>query len=167
MGLLILLTCLVPAIASRETAVVSFAPPVTLRVALQGTLRNRPFLYMLGMNFFAITGMYATVTVTLLLSIYFLFQGDQDAAATLTGVVGMAQMLGSLAGVPVNTAISVRVGKRGAALFSLAVGAAGFASPGAHSIAGPSLLGGWVLFPRGVGHAGRLVDVGDDERGPL
>lgn len=127
-GLLILLTCLVPAIATRESAIVSSAPPVTLSVALKGTLRNRPFLYMLGMNFFAITGMYATVTAALLLSIYFLFQGDQDAAANLTGGVGMAQMLGSLAGVPVNTAISVRVGKRGAALFSLGVGAVGFAS---------------------------------------
>lgn len=127
-GLLILLTCLVPAIATREVAVVSSASPPTLRQALKGTLRNRPFLYMLGMNFFAIIGMYATVTSALLLSIYFLFQGDQDAAANLTGGVGMAQMIGSLVGVPVNTAISIRVGKRGAALASLAVGAAGFAS---------------------------------------
>ena len=83
---------------------------------------------MLGMNFFATVGMYSPVTVAVLVSIYFLFQGDQNAAADLTGYVGMAQMLGSLAGVPVNTAISIRLGKRGAALVALAVGAAGFAS---------------------------------------
>jgi len=127
-GVLILVSCLVPAIACRETIVISSTTKVSLRHALKGTLRNRPFLYMIGMNFFSIIGMYAPVTAALLLSIYFLFQGDQDAAATLTGGVGMAQMLGSLAGVPVNTAVSVRLGKRGTALLSLGVGAVGFAS---------------------------------------
>ena len=80
------------------------------------------------MNFCALVGMYSPVTVSLLLSIYFLFQGDQNAAATLTGYLGMAQMLGSFAGVPVNTGVSVRLGKRRAALAAIAVAAVGFAS---------------------------------------
>lgn len=127
-GLLILITCLVPAVGCRESVVASTQPRLSRRAALAATLRNRPFLQMLGMNFFAIVGMYSLVTVALLLTIYFLFHGDQDAAATLTGGVGMAQMLGSLAGVPVNTAISVRLDKRRAALVSVATGAVGFAS---------------------------------------
>ncbi len=128
-GILILVTCLVPALACREPAVAAPAgTKVGLPAALRATLRNRSFLHMLGMNFCAIVGMYAPVTVALLVSIYFLFHGDQDAAANLTGGVGMAQLLGSLAGVPVNTAISVRLGKRGTALLALGLGAAGFAS---------------------------------------
>ena len=127
-GLLILVTCLVPALACREKPVTGSAPKIALRPALAATLRNRPFLHMLGMNFCATVGMYSPVTVSLLVSIYFLFQGNQDAAANLTGTLGMAQMLGSLAGVPVNTAVSVRFGKRRAALAALALGAAGFAS---------------------------------------
>jgi len=127
-GLLILLTCLVPALACRERVATGEGTKIPLRSALVATGRNRPFLHMLGMNFFATVGMYSPVTVTVLVSIYFLFQGDQNAAADLTGYLGMAQMLGSLAGVPVNTAISVRLGKRGAAVVALAVGAVGFAS---------------------------------------
>ncbi len=127
-GLLILVACLIPAIACRETAVLAAAPKVSLKNALRATLRNRPFLHMLGMNFCAIVGMYAPVTVALLLSIYYLFHGNQDAAANLTGGVGMAQMLGSLAGVPVSTAVSVRFDKRLATLVALGIGAVGFAS---------------------------------------
>lgn len=127
-GLLVLLTCLVPALACRERPAQATAAPISLFSALRATTRNRPFLQMLGMNFCATVGMYSPVTVSLLVSIYFLFQGNQDAAASLTGYLGMAQMLGSLAGVPVNTAISVRWGKRRAALGALAIGAGGFAS---------------------------------------
>jgi GPH family glycoside/pentoside/hexuronide:cation symporter len=127
-GLLILVTCMVPALACREKIAAPPGPKLRLLPALAATLRNRPFTHMLGMNFFAVVGMYSPVTVSLLLSIFFLFQGNQSDAATLTGYLGMAQMLGSLAGVPVNTAISVRLGKRGAALVALAIGAAGFAS---------------------------------------
>lgn len=134
-GLLILITCLIPAITCRERPVCHSGPKIRLVPALAATLRNRPFLHMLGMNFFALIGMYSPVTVSLLLSIYFLFQGDQNAAATLTGYLGMAQMLGSLAGVPVNTAISVRLGKRRAALAAIGTAALGFGSLG------------WTLLP--------------------
>lgn len=127
-GLLILVTCLVPALGCRENPVKAAATEISLVQAVAATIRNRPFLHMLGMNFCSIVGMYSTVTVSLLLSIYYLYQGHQDAAATLTGYAGMAQMLGSLAGVPVNTAISVRTGKHRTALASLALGGAGFAS---------------------------------------
>ncbi len=127
-GALILVSCLVPAITCRENVVGPAKAKIPLRAAVWATLRNRPFVHMLAMNFCAIVGMYSPVTVALLLSIYYLFHGDQQAAANLTGALGTAQMLGSLAGVPVTTALSVRLGKRRAALTSLAVGAGGFAS---------------------------------------
>jgi GPH family glycoside/pentoside/hexuronide:cation symporter len=129
-GALILVTCLIPALGLREAprAPASGLPRCSLPQALRATLGNRPFLHMLGMNFCATVGMYSTVTVSLLVSIYFLYQGNQEAAASLTGFLGLAQMLGSLAGVPVNTALAGRSGKRRAALGALAVGAAGFAS---------------------------------------
>jgi GPH family glycoside/pentoside/hexuronide:cation symporter len=72
--------------------------------------------------------MYSPITVSLLVSIYFIFQGNQDAAANLTGYLGMAQMVGSLAGVPFNTAVSVRLGKRRAAFGAMVIGAVGFGS---------------------------------------
>ena len=127
-GALILVACAVPAVACRERTVTSDAPKISLARALGATLRNRPFVHMLGMNFCATVGMYAPVTVSFLVSLYFLFQGNQDAAANLTGYLGMAQMLGSLAGVPVNTGVSVWLGKRGAALVALGLGAVGFGS---------------------------------------
>lgn len=134
-GALVLLSCLVPALWCREGPSGGRVARVPFQAAVAATLRNRPFLHLLAMNFSAIVGMYAPVTVSLLLSIYFLFQGDQAAAANFTGSLGTAQMLGSLAGVPVNTAISIRLGKRATALISLAVGAVGFASLG------------WTLWP--------------------
>ena len=107
-GLLVLLTCLVPALACREKVAVVPAAKVSLRAALAATARNRPFLQMLAMNFCATVGMYSPVTVSLLVSnLFFLFwRRTKNAAADLTGYLGMAQMLGSLAGVPVNTALS-------------------------------------------------------------
>jgi len=127
-GLLILLTCLVPAIGCRETRVRTAPGKLGIFRAITMTVRNRPFLHMLGMNFCATVGMFSPVTVSLLVGIYYLFQGDQNSAANLAGAMGMVQMAGSLAGVPVNTAVSVRVGKRLSALLSLGVGAVGFLS---------------------------------------
>jgi Na+/melibiose symporter-like transporter len=127
-GALIIATCLAPALWVRERPLPQPAGRLRGTRAFLSTLRNRAFLHMLGMNFFAIVGMYAPVTATLVLNIYFLFDGNQDAAATLTGYAGMAQLIGSLAGVPVNTWLSVRFGKRTTALASLALAGAGFLS---------------------------------------
>jgi len=127
-GLLVLLACLVPALGCREPRVRSAPGKLGIFRAITMTVRNRPFLHMLGMNFCAIVGMVSPVTVSLLVGIYYLFQGDQNSAANLAGAMGMVQMAGSLAGVPVNTAVSVRVGKRLSALLSLGVGAVGFLS---------------------------------------
>ncbi|MBL9194936.1 MAG: MFS transporter [Opitutaceae bacterium] len=147
-GLLILLTCLVPAIGCREPPVRSAPGSWGIFRAIAMTVRNRPFLHMLGMNFCATIGMYAPVTVSLLVGIYYLFQGDQNSAANLAGAMGMVQMAGSLVGVPVNTAISVRVGKRLSALLSLGIAALGFLSLGwtllpAHPYA--SLVSGFLI----------------------
>jgi GPH family glycoside/pentoside/hexuronide:cation symporter len=127
-GGVILISCLVPAIACRRQTATGSSPRTRRFAAIVSTARNRPFAQMLGMNFFAVIGMYSPVTAAVLVSIYFLFQGAQDPAATLIGFLGMAQMLGSLAGVPFNTRLSTRIGKRGAALAALVVGAAGFGS---------------------------------------
>jgi glycoside/pentoside/hexuronide:cation symporter, GPH family len=128
-GLLILVSCALPAIFCRETpGPAATTARLSLGRALAATLRNRPFLHMLGMNFCAILAMFAPVTAALLVNIYYLFAGDQQAAATLVGYLGMAQMFGSLAGVPVNTALSGQLGKRAAALIALAVAATGYAS---------------------------------------
>jgi glycoside/pentoside/hexuronide:cation symporter, GPH family len=127
-GVLILITCVVPAVFCREPPRTASPPRTSLRLALRATLGNRPFLHMLGMNGFAVIGLYAPVTVVLLVNIYDLFAGDQHAAATLTGYLGMVMLLGCLAGVPVNTALSGRIGKRGTALIALALAATGCAS---------------------------------------
>jgi GPH family glycoside/pentoside/hexuronide:cation symporter len=125
---LILITCLAPAIGCREQARPDGRRGPDLRSALRATLRNRPFLQMLGMNFFAIVGMFSQITVSLLVGIYFIYQGDQDAAATLIGFAGMTQMMGAFVGVPINTWLSHRLGKREMALVALAFNAIGFSS---------------------------------------
>ena len=127
-GVLILASCLVPAIACREVPRPGPEPAIPLGRAIAATFFNRPFLHMLAMNFCAVVALFAPVTVSLLVSIFALYHGDQNAAATLTGFLGMTQMLGSLAGVPVNTALSVRLGKRGSCLLALAIAATGYAS---------------------------------------
>lgn len=127
-SVLILMACLVPAIGCREPHRPIVRTRFNLRNLLGSTLRNRPFLQTLGMNFCAILGIFSTITVSLLLGIYFLFRGNQDAAATLIGFAGMAQMGGSLLGVPVNTRLSRQLGKRGTALLAIACSAIGFGS---------------------------------------
>lgn len=125
---LILITGLVPAIGCREPARPGVRHALDLRGTFGSALRNRPFLQMLGMNFFAIVGMFAPTTASLLLSIYFLFRGHQESAATLIGFAGMAQMGGSLLGVWLTTRLSQRRGKCETALIALAMSMLGHGS---------------------------------------
>jgi GPH family glycoside/pentoside/hexuronide:cation symporter len=124
----ILVTGLVPAIGCREPVQPQVRQKLNLRGTFGSALGNRPFLQMLGMNFFAIIGMFAPVTVSLLIGIYFLYDGHQDSAATLIGFAGMAQMGGSLLGVWLTTQLCQRLGKRATALVALATSALGHGS---------------------------------------
>jgi len=124
----ILITGLITAIGCREPARPFVRHALDMRGTFSSALRNRPFLLMLGMNFFAIIGMFAPITASLLVSIYFIYDGHQDSAATLIGFAGMAQMGGSLLGVWLTTRLSQRLGKCATALIALAMSALGHGS---------------------------------------
>ncbi len=127
-AVLVLFSCIAPAIFCRENAVVAPAQKLSLVGAIRETARNRPFLHMLAMNLFAILATLAVGAVGLILTINYLYNGDQGAAATLNGWAGMVLMAGAFIGVPINTWISTRIGKRHAAFVCLGTAAAAFAS---------------------------------------
>lgn len=124
-AVLVLVSCIAPAIFCRENVVAS-AQKLSLVGAIRETIRNRPFLHMLAMNFFAILANLSVGAVGLILTINYLFKGDQGAAATLGGWAGMVLMVGAFIGVPINTWVSTRIGKRQAAFVCLATTAAAF-----------------------------------------
>ncbi|MCU0792034.1 MAG: MFS transporter [Opitutaceae bacterium] len=125
-AVIVLVSCIAPAIFCREAAVDEPPQKLSLLGAIRETARNRPFLHMLAMNLCAILATVSVGAVGFIVTINHLFRGDQGAAATLGGWAGMSLMAGAFIGVPINTWISTRIGKRHAAFVCLATAATAF-----------------------------------------
>jgi len=157
-AVLVLVSCMAPALICRENAVAEPPQPLSLLGAIRETARNRPFRHMLAMNFFAILATVSVGAVGFILTINYLFNGDQGAAATLGGWAGMSLMAGAFIGVPFNTWVSTRVGKRHAAFVCIATSSVAFVTMiwsmhpayanwmiGSNFILGFGLQGVWLM----------------------
>ena len=129
MGLLIMVFGLIPAFTLRERyrkLTVSKAG-LPMFQGIKATFTNKPFLLLCGIaagngicgNMVGALGLY--------ISIYYIYQGDTKAAAWLAGLWGTVFQLSTIAGLPLVTWLSARLGKIRAlriCLVTLLVGAA-------------------------------------------
>jgi len=87
-------------------------PHNALVTCIKETLKNRPFLLIIGMVFFLMTGIYLIQPLQLYIGIYYLFDGDRAATAQLGGIAGTTFALAAIVAIPAVAWLSTRIGKR-------------------------------------------------------
>ena len=156
---IVLVFGIIPALFTREQAVVEAQEKVNLFKAVKCALRNRPFLMLISSYVILVTALFSTGALGLYINIFYIFDGDKDSAATVAGVVGTILIASAFVGMLVVKKISELTGKKAAII--IAMSAALFAvllswftlTPKmpylqiVHSIImGMGVQGAWLLF---------------------
>ena len=124
-AIIILVTCSAPAFLCREKVQTAVQEKISICDALVQTLRNWPFFNMLFARTLVLIATFAVSAIGTPLMIYYLFAGNQSQASTLQGFAGNLLFAGAGIGIPFNTAMSARIGKRHAFIVCLAVASLG------------------------------------------
>ena len=124
-AIIILITCSAPAFLCREKVQTAVQEKISIRDALVQTLRNWPFFNMLFARTLVLIATFAVSAIGTPLIIYYLFGGNQSQASTLQGFAGNLLFAGAGIGIPFNTAMSSRIGKRHAFIVCLAIASIG------------------------------------------
>jgi GPH family glycoside/pentoside/hexuronide:cation symporter len=111
-GLLIIVTGAIPALACKENPAGGQQDKIKILKAIKETLKNRPFLLIVGMVFFILMGIFLVQPMALYIGIYYLFDGDKAAAAKLGGVAGTMYAVSGIAATPLVAWIGTKFGKR-------------------------------------------------------
>ncbi len=82
-GLIVIVTGLCSSLGTRERTSVDPRKPLPLRQALGITVRNRPFMFLVGTVFFYGIGQYFAVSFGAYLITYIIYDGDKSGFATL------------------------------------------------------------------------------------
>ena len=124
-AVIILITCSAPAFLCRERVLPGTQEKISIWDALVQTLRNWPFFNMLFARTLVLIATFAVSAIGTPLIIYYLFAGNQSEAATLQAVAGNLLFAGAGIGIPFNTWMSARIGKRHAFIVCLLVASLG------------------------------------------
>ncbi len=127
-GGIILVACSAPALLCREKNSEQAGEKISVKAAVVETLRNGPFFTMLFARSVVLIGTFAVAALFTPLGIYYLFGGNQAAFSTLAGVAGNCLFAGACIGIPFNTWMSGKIGKRHAFIVCLAIAALGVLS---------------------------------------
>ncbi len=122
MGITVIALGLLPALFVPEPPAPAIAPaPLPLLQSLRVTFTNPAFLLLAGATLCILLGLFLAGPLGLYLSMFYVFGGDKEAAATIGGWAGVAGMLAGYVGLPLATWYSARFGKRHAALLFVGI----------------------------------------------
>ena len=88
------------------------------------TMKNRPFLILIGVMMFYAAGIWTTGGLTIYLVRYHVYAGDAKAASIMTGWVATVGNLVGLFSVPVFTKVCIKIGKTRTLFLSILITAA-------------------------------------------
>jgi glycoside/pentoside/hexuronide:cation symporter, GPH family len=125
MALLILLTGITPAIFCRERVQVQAQPKMEIKKAFRVAIRNSAFQKVLLAQLVALTTTFLVGPLMFYLNVFYVFDGERSAAATVMGFGGTLQMTGAALGLVSNTWISQKLGKRHAAILCFLIAICG------------------------------------------
>lgn len=128
MGLVIIVTGIIPVIYCREPKDVQKQKKIKLLDALFATFQNKPFLVLLISYIIIICGLFTSATLGLYINIYYVCDGDKNFAATIMGYSGSMTAAMSYLSLFLITWVSVRKGKRHAMILGLILSLVGIAS---------------------------------------
>ncbi|WP_043586287.1 MFS transporter [Geminisphaera colitermitum] len=113
-GVIIVLSGLIPVIFLRErffkSAQKQAKIPILKSVGM--TLKNRPFLLMVGITFFTVVGGRTVNHLGFYIGLYYLFDGDTVKQGILAGINGNVALVVGLLSVFLLNRLSQRIGKR-------------------------------------------------------
>lgn len=109
----------IPALWLRERPFAAAALAMPLFRSLGTTFRNRAFLALTGCILCILLGMFLASPLGLYLGLFYIFDGNKDAAATFGGISGTILLGSGFLGLPFGTWLSARIGKRHAVLTML------------------------------------------------
>ena len=119
MGGASLLLGVIPALFLREHPHSATRESLPLLKSLGATFSNRAFLALTGSTLFILLGLFLASPLGLYISIFYIFEGNKNAAATFAGISGIV-LTGQVLGIPFGTWLSSKLGKRHAQLWMLA-----------------------------------------------
>jgi GPH family glycoside/pentoside/hexuronide:cation symporter len=111
----------IPAIFCKENPAGERQEKIKILTAIKETVKNRPFLLIVGMVFFILMGIFLVQPMQLYIGIYYLFEGDKSAAAQLGGVAGTMYAVAGIVATPIVAWLGTRFGKRLTLLVSMGV----------------------------------------------
>jgi glycoside/pentoside/hexuronide:cation symporter, GPH family len=119
MGGAALLLGVIPAIFLKERVRSGEHEPMPILRSLAVTFQNRSFLALTGCTLCILLGMFMASPLGLYLTIFYIFEGSKEQAATFGGISGMILLGSGFLGLPFGTWLSSKVGKRHAMLWML------------------------------------------------
>lgn len=164
LGLLIVLSAIIPVLFLKEPRRGLEQPQEKLFDAINIAVRNRPFLIVLTVNIIVLLGLATMASLGLYINIYYVYGGDKAAAAQLSAVAGSLVAGLSYVSVWMATVLSTHFGKRHAANVGLGLSLIGAISCWwtlsperpylqliSASLTGIGLQGCWMLFISMIG----------------
>lgn len=112
---------IIPAVFIKEAPAASKNTGMPFLLAMKVTFRNRAFLILTASTLCILLGLFLAAPLGLYLTIYYVFEGNKSAAATVGGVSGMMGMASGYLGLPFAAWLSARIGKRHTTLVLLAI----------------------------------------------
>lgn len=122
---LIIVFGLAPGLFCKERVHVTSQEKIRLSDAVKMTIKNRPFSILLVSYIFILVGLFIGGSFGLYVNIYYVFNGDKSAAATITGIAGTCTAIASYFSLFLSTWLSTHYGKRTAMITGLALGICG------------------------------------------
>jgi len=156
---IVLVFGIIPAIATRERQTIKSQAKVNFLKSIKCALSNRPFLLLIISYVILVTALFSSGALGLYINIFYVFDGDKDAAATVAAIVGTVLIASAFVGMLLVKKLSELTSKKTAMIVSLS--AALFAvllswftlTPKmpylqlVHTvIMGMGVQGGWLLF---------------------
>ena len=113
-GVLIIIAGLIPVffLSERFFKKAQRQEKISILKSILLTLKNRPFLMMVGITFFTVVGGRTVNFLGFYIALYYLFQGDTAKQAIFGGITGNVALVIGLASVFLLNLLSQRLGKR-------------------------------------------------------
>ncbi|MHB9036789.1 MAG: MFS transporter [Armatimonadota bacterium] len=115
-AILMIILGLMPVLLGKEnySVQVERQEKIPLMVAIRASLKNVPFMAIVGSVTLMTVGVFTVMTMGPYLTIYYVLKGNQQAASIVIGWGGTSYGLISLAATPVIAFVSSKIGKRNA-----------------------------------------------------
>ena len=118
-AVVVLCTGILPALFCKERIIPDSQPKANIKKAFKSCLKNKSFIFLMLTYIVVVTSMFSSAALALYINIYYVFEGNKDAAATLSGTSGTVTTIAAFCGMLIMKKLSEKTGKKTTMLISL------------------------------------------------